>query len=140
MLLKFRGMDQFKKQTSPQPVFSALSGSETTRTNETDGATGGRAFGVLSVVAALIVPVWALIAMIAGGLTTLAWLPVLLVYVLPYNLVYLALVAAATTFGILAIRRRTGRRLGQAGLTIVAIQVIALVAYAVWALIDRVPA
>lgn len=114
--------------------------SAVTRAQDTDGPAGGRAFGVASIVEALIVPAWALIALIVGGLTTLAWLPVLLVYALPYNLVYLALVAAATTFGILAIRRRTGRRLGQAGLTIVALQVIALVAFTVWALIDRMPA
>lgn len=111
-----------------------------TRPRDTGGPTsGGRAFGVASIAGASIVPVWALIALIAGGLTTLAWLPVLLVYIVPYNLVYLALLVVATTFGSLASRRRPGRRLGQAGLILVALQVIAFLAFTVWALIDRVP-
>lgn len=114
--------------------------SSVTRTRDTSGPTsGGRAFGVVSIVSASIVPAWALVAIIAGGLTTLAWLPVLLVYVVPYNLVYLALLVAATTLGILASRRRTGRRLGQAGLAVVALQVIGVIAFTVWALIDRAP-
>lgn len=115
--------------------------SSNTRTVDTGRTTsGGRAFGVASVVGASIVPAWALIATIAGGLTTLAWLPVLLVYVIPYNLVYSVLLVAATGLGIVATRRRPGRRLGQAGLIIIAVQVIAVVAFTVWALVDRVPA
>ncbi|MGB3375058.1 MAG: hypothetical protein WBA87_07970 [Microbacterium sp.] len=70
----------------------------------------------------------------------MAWLPVLLVYVIPYNLVYSVLLVAATGLGIVATRRRPGRRLGQAGLIIIAVQVIAVVAFTVWALVDRVPA
>lgn len=102
-------------------------------------SSGGRAFGVASLVVASILPVWVLIVLIAGGLMAVAWLPVLVVYVAPYNLVYLVLLVAAIAFGILAIRRRSGRRLGQAGLIVVALQVIAVVAFTVWALFDRVP-
>ena len=61
------------------------------------------------------------------------------VYVVPYNLGYLALLVADTTLGILTRRRRTGRRLGQAGLAVVALQMIAVVAFTMWAVIDRAP-
>jgi len=133
-------MSEIGDSTLP-PARAMTQPSSSTRTVDAGGTTsGGRAYGVASVVGASIVPAWALIATIAGSLTTLAWLPVLLVYVIPYNLVYSVLLVAATTLGIVATRRRPGRRLGQAGLIIIAIQVIAVVGFTVWALIDHVPA
>lgn len=96
----------------------------------------GQGFGTVSIVIASAIPVWALITAVAGGLPALAWMPLLLVYMPPYNVVYLILLIVAIVLGILAIRRGGGRRFGQIGLAIVAVQVIALAAFTVWALVD----
>lgn len=96
----------------------------------------GQGFGTVSIVIASAIPLWCLIIVVVGGLPALAWMPLLLVFALPYSAVYWILLVVAITLGILAIRRGAGRRFGQIGLIIVAVQVIALAAFIGWALID----
>lgn len=90
----------------------------------------------MSIVIASAIPLWALIIVAVGGLPALAWLPLLLVFALPYSVVYWILLVVAIVLGILAMRRGGGLRLGQIGLIIAGVQVIVLAVFISWVLID----
>lgn len=92
--------------------------------------------GVIALVASAIAPSWLVIALIAGGLETAAWIPMLMLLT-PLNLLFFALFLTAVLCGIFA-GRRTGinRRLGQVALGIATFQLIASFGYLLWSVTD----
>ena len=93
--------------------------------------------GVIAVVTGAITPAWAIIALVTGGLEAAFWVPVIVLFYLPYNLVFLALFIVAVLCGFFALRHPgSDRVLGRIGLILAGIQLVAAVAYVVWALGD----
>lgn len=89
--------------------------------------------GLASLIAGAVMPVWAILAAITGGLEAAAWIPVIALFLFPFNIVFFALLAMAVICGIFAIRNPgSGRVLGWIGLILGGVQLIAAVAYLVW--------
>lgn len=92
--------------------------------------------GIASVIAGAILPLWAIIVLITGGIMALAWVPVM-VLSLPYNLVFFILFLVAVLCGIFALRKSgADRMLGRIGLILAGMQLVAIVAYVIWVLTD----
>lgn len=93
--------------------------------------------GVTALIAGAITPAWTVLAVITGGLEAAAWVPVIVLFLLPYNLVFFALFIVAVLCGLYALRNAgTDRVLGRIGLILAGVQLLVAVAYLVWALTD----
>lgn len=90
--------------------------------------------GLAALITGAVMPVWGILATVSGGLEAAAWIPVIVLFLFPFNIVFFALLVMAVVCGIFAIRTPgTGRVLGWVGLILGGVQLIAAVAYLVWA-------
>lgn len=93
--------------------------------------------GVSALIAGAITPAWVILALVTGGLEAAFWVPVIVLFYLPYNLIFLALFIVAVTCGIFALRHTgTDRVLGRIGLILAGVQLLAAVVFMVWSLGD----
>ena len=93
--------------------------------------------GLAALIAGAIAPVWAILAAVTGGLEAVAWIPVILLFFFPIYIIFYALLIFAVLCGIFAIRDGgTNRRLGWIGLILAGVQLVAAIAYMVWAFSD----
>ena len=69
----------------------------------------------------------------SGGLEAAAWIPVIVLFLFPINILFFALLAMAVICAIFAVRiRGASRVLGWIGLILGGMQLISAVAYLVW--------
>ncbi|WP_111721216.1 hypothetical protein [Homoserinimonas sp. OAct 916] len=112
--------------------------------NRKSGANTGSAgrlslpfLGVTALISGAITPAWVVLTVITGGPEAAAWVPVIVLFLMPFNLVVFALFIGAVVCGIYALRNAgTDRVLGRIGLILAGVQLLAAVAYLVWALTD----
>ena len=82
--------------------------------------------GVTSLVAGVFMPAWAILGAIAGGPEAGGWVPLILLFGFPFNVVSLALFVVAVVFGNFALRGAgVDRVLGLIGLILAGVQLLA---------------